>query len=183
MMDRYIHLHPRARLIFISVISLVLVGGALFAFWYMAESVIRSRGVSVDIQSQLDALTRERADAKVVERLLGERKKDRIRIKEFYADAKQPVAFFEDIEALARASGNTLAIDLDEGRSDARHLGLRLTLEGEEKSLLAYVRLLERVPYHVEITEVLYQNLASEASHRAGSPSARFNIALQVRTR
>lgn len=182
-MSTYIHLHPRARLIFISVVFLLLVAGAGFTFWHMAGSVLRSGSVILEIQSKIDGLARERVDAKLIERLFGERKDDYMRIKEFYADSEQPVAFLKNLEAFARATGNTLAIDVNEGGSDARHLSFRLALEGKEKDLLAYVRLLERAPYLVEIMEVLYQNLALEESRRAGSPPARLNITLQVRTR
>lgn len=155
----------------------------MVAFRYMAGSVIRNGNAILEIQSKIGGFARERMDAKVIEKFLDERGEDYTRIREFYVDAKQPVAFLENLEALARATGNALAIDLDGGGNDARHLGFRLTLEGSEKSLLAYVRLLERVPYHVEITEVFYQSLISDVPRQAGEPLARLSITLRVRTR
>lgn len=182
-MNISMRLYPRARLIFISVVSFLLVGSAVFAFRYMAGSVIRNGNAIWEIQSKIDDFARERMDAKIIEEFLDERGEDYARIREFYIDAKQPVAFLEHLEALARTTGNALAINLDGGGNDARHLGFRLTLEGSEEGILTYVRLLERVPYHVEIAGIFYQSLVSDVPPRAGEPLARLSITLRVRTR
>ena len=179
----HIHLSPRVRLIMISTFSAALIGGAGFAFWRMTRSVLAGSTVAQGLQSKIDGFERNRIEAKGVEKVLAERAADYIKVREFYIDAKQPVTFLKDMEAIARATGTKLAIDLEGAGSDAQHLLLRLTLEGSEKQLLSYVRLLERMPYYLEITEVSYQNLAAEVGWRPGEVSGRFVVSIRVRTR
>lgn len=178
-----IHRNPRARLIAVSILSALLAGGACFAFWRMTQDVLRSMAVGRELQAQIDDLEHERIEAKEAEKMFAERAEDYKKIKEFYVDAAQPVAFLKDLEAIGRATGVKLAVDLNGSGRDERYLALRLTVEGAEDRLLSYARLLERLPYHLEITEVAYQNPAAEPAHRPGDPSGRFEISFRVRTR
>ncbi|MBI2053396.1 MAG: hypothetical protein HYT41_01460 [Candidatus Sungbacteria bacterium] len=182
-MKVHIHLSPRIRLIMVSMFSAALIGGAGFAFWRMARSILAGGAVAQELHAKIDGFERNRIEAKDVEKVLTERAADYMSVREFYVDAKQPVTFLKDLEAIARATGTKLAIDLEGVGSDAQHLLLRLSLEGSEKQLLSYVRLLERMPYYLEITEVSYQNLAAEPGWRQGESSGRFVVSIRVRTR
>ncbi len=179
-----IRIGARQKLILAALAALCVLGSASWGFWRVTRAVRRSDFVLGEIQSKIDGLVDERRRAQVLEAVLEKRKRDLGRITEFFVDRERPIAFIEAVERAAAATGNTIAIDVDEGAGGGQVLLFRFTAEGTEANLLRYVRLLETLPYKLEIGEITYQKIPSDSSSGPGSkPPARLLLTLGVRAR
>ena len=89
----------------------------------------------------------------------------------FFINYREPVEFIETLEDLAKKTGVILAIDLALGVPGANELPLRLNIEGSEKNVLRYLRLLELLPNQILVEDIGFQSILSApgvslASHR-----------------
>ncbi len=136
--------------------------------------VIRVWDIPFNIQtvkSQAAALEMERIEAHSMSVLFEERSEAIERISKFFINYREPVEFIEALEDLARKTGTALSIDLALSVPGAQELPLRLNIEGSEKNILRYFKLLELLPYRILIEEIGFQSIlsspeASLASHR-----------------
>lgn len=176
-------LTPSHQFIAVTALSLLIVSGAGFVFWRLSESVVRNDAAVSEIRSRIDGFVQERAAAKALGAILVKRQDDLVRIGRFFIDRRQPVAFLEALEALARATGNAVVIELDEGRSDRQYLGFRITVDDDWQGILHYVELFEKMPYVIEIQEITYQNLVADSSRKISGPSGRLIVSFRVGAR
>lgn len=166
-----------------AIAALVLIAGG-WGFGRMSHRVIQSDLALAEIQSRIGASAEERRGVRSLEEILKKRQPDLDRISAFFVPRERPIAFIEQVERLAASTGNSIAIDVDDGRSNEEALVLRFTVEGGEKNMLRYVRLLEAMPYKIEMEEMIFQKVALETrSDTKPIPPARLIIALRVRAR
>lgn len=154
-----------------------------WGFWRLTLRIWQSDFVVRELQSKIETLREDRERAGDLAMILERHKSDLERINGFFVKRERPVGFIEALERIAVASGNTIVIDVDEGRNDERHLGFRLTVEGEEKNLFRYARLLETLPYKLEMGEIMFQRRASDSSSPRTGGTNRLILSLRVRAR
>ena len=174
---------PKRKLAVAGAVAALAIGLAGWGFWRMAVGVWQRDFVLGELQSKLEGLREDRDRAKDLAVILKRQDKNLDRIGEFFVNRERPVAFIEAVERIAVSSGNAIALDVDEGRNDERHLGFRLTAEGEEDNLLRYVRLLEALPYKLEIGEIIFQRRVSDSSTGRTGGKSSLIISLRVSAR
>ena len=158
---------------------------AVLGFGYVVSEIRRGDAARRELQIKIAEVGEERRLARVSEGLLRKREEDSTRIRRFFADRKNPLAFIEAAEHAAARTGNTVALDIDEGGSREQALRFQLTVEGEERGLLRFIAALELLPYRIDMEEMVFQSQASEGSAggRPQGPSARLVLALHVGVR
>lgn len=154
------------------------------AGWGYGRAALRVTGgdaVRAALQEKIGRRTEERHRAKLSDAVMKRRAQDLARVTTFLIDRRSPVAFLEAVERAAARTGNTIAIDVDEGKSSESFLRFRFTAEGGERSIIRFVQALELLPYRLDIREMAFQNLITETAEggeRGGS--ARLVLALDV---
>lgn len=167
-----------------AAIATLILGAGGWGFWRMNHRVRQSDLALAEIQSRIDASAEERRGVRSLEEILKKRRADLDRINAFFVPRERPIAFIEQVERLATSTGNSIAIDVDESRSDKEALAFRFTVEGGEENMLRYLRLLETMPYKIEMEEMIFQKVAPETrSDTKPIPPARLIITLRVRAR
>ena len=166
-----------------SAASVVALGACLWAFWFFASGVARDGAARAEIQARLDELSAAYSRAQVFLALRAERQADFTRILGFLVDRARPIAFLRTLEDLGRAIGATVAIEVDDAGSDREHLGFRVIVEGDgQHRMVRYVRLLERSPYAITVTQITEENESPDAQAGSG-PADRLVVSVRVRTR
>ena len=174
---------PKQKLIVAGAVSALVLGLAWWGFWRLAVGVWQRDFVLGELQSKIEAMREDRERARDLAVILERRKSDLDRIDKFFVNRERPVAFIEAIERLGAATGNKIAIDVAEARDDGQRLGFRLTLEGGENNLLRYVRLLETLPYKLEMEETFFQRNMPDSSGVPKTAAVRLILSFKVRAR
>lgn len=146
----------------------------ILSVWVFVWFALRVWDMPFDIQvakSRAAALDMERKEARAMSILFEERREAIERFSKFFVNYREPVGFIETLEDLARKTGVILAIDLALGAPGANELPLRLNIEGSERNVLRYLRLLELLPYQILVEDIGFQSVLSApdvslASHR-----------------
>lgn len=171
---------PQQKLIAASAMSALTLGACLRIFWFVASGVTQDDAVRADIQTRLDGFAQDRLRAQAARVLRAERQGDITRILEFFVDRAHPVAFLQTLEELGRATDTAVTIEVDDAGSDREHLGFRVIVEGsEQRSMVRYVRLLERLPYVIAVSEINEERRSPEAQ---SGPADRLVASFRVRT-
>lgn len=182
------HFNSAHKLIFTSIVSFVVVGILAVTFWRVFSDVRDAAGDLSLIESRIADLENDHRTALAVSEVLKEKSSDLERIGRFLIDRERPVGFIEDLERLAEFTGNKVAIDVvssEKGRSPDI-LNFRLTIEGEEKDVFRYLRLLELAPYEISVEDFAYQKIAPSVTPAKSAKSvsdARFIILIGVKTK
>lgn len=172
---------PKQKLIATVTVSAVALGACLWGFWVVANGVLRDDAVRADIVARLDALAADRAHAQAVSALRALRQEDSARVATFFIDRTRPIQFLQALESVGRVTGAAVAIDVNDAGSDATHLGFRVIIEGGRQDMVRFLRILERLPYLITVTEINEERKSPDA--RASSdPSDRLVVSLRVRT-
>ena len=146
-----------------------------------------------DVQRDLASKIRDRIDERAVGHssaaLFSSRSADIERVKSFFINRGQPVAFVENLERAAATSGVIVTFDLDEVSSGPHDLLFRLTIGGSQESVIRYLELLETAPYMARIEEVTFEKAAPGSTGgavRSGvlehGSDARARVTIRVQT-
>ncbi|MBI3273657.1 MAG: hypothetical protein HYZ69_00780 [Candidatus Colwellbacteria bacterium] len=141
--------------------SLCAIGVSVFLFAEIFRETRKNAAIIARLKTQISAEEQKRALSHEAKTLLSDRKDDIAKIENTFVDKNTPVEFIESIEALARRTRNTMSLEIDSANSDDARLGFRLTLEALEKNTFDFLTLLELLPYHISITEINFQKIAS----------------------
>lgn len=157
-------LSPRQSITFTSFVALTAIGVFVWAYVSMATAVGRADSSFKEIGGKIAALEENRKQARILEKMLEERKTDFARIDGFFVSRDRPVDFIEQVEDLARRTQNTVVLDVDETNGDSSELGFRLTVEGSESGVSHYLRTFEMLPYAVRVEDMIFQRLSGAAA-------------------
>lgn len=146
----------------------------ILSVWIFAWFATGVWGMPFDIQvakSRAAALEMKRKEARAMSTLFEERREAIERFSKFFVNYREPAEFIETLEDLARKTGVILSIDLALGAPGVNELPLRLNIEGSEKNVLRYLKLLELLPYKILVEDIGFQSILSApgallASHR-----------------
>ena len=163
--------------------SFVVVALSSWGFVRAVVGVQQGHGVQADIRQKIGTLAEERGRARASEALLTEREDDIRRISAFFLDRRNPIAFIEAVEHVAEKTGTTITLEIDEQAGGDHALRFRLALEGRENALYGFVRVLELLPYKIDIQDMLFQNVSSESTPPRGRSLARLLLSVDVTTR
>ena len=163
--------------------SFAVVALSSWGFFRAVAGVQQGHGVQADIRQKIDTLAEDRQRARASETLLTERESDISRISAFFLDRSNPIAFIEAVERAAEKTGATITLDIDEQAGGDNALRFRLALEGGENVLYDFVRVLELLPYKIEIQDMLFQNVSSESTPSQGRSLARLLLSVDVTAR
>lgn len=155
----------------------------LLSGWVFVWLVLQVWSVSFDIQvakSKAAALELERKEVRSMNMLFEERREAIERFSKFFVNYREPVEFIETLEDLARKTGNILSIDLALGSPGLKELPLRLNIEGSEKNVLRYLKLLELLPYQILVEDIGFQNILSTPG--VSLVSHRLQLSIRVST-
>lgn len=153
---------PRVRSITTSFLALSAAVFSVWIFWSVASGV--SGGVEnlKSIEARAISLERDRKKARAFEALSEERRSDFQRLRLLSPHKERPVELIEQLEELAKNTKNSIAIDVDEGRSKTNGgLFFRLTAEGSLASTRDYLRALELMPYVVGVEDLVLQEISA----------------------
>lgn len=158
------------------IIVLGICGATGFIFWRLVDNVSRVQGELNDLEREIAQREQGRTSLKSMSGIITTRQSDLDRISNFLIDHSQPVYFVEQLEALAKDTHNIFTIDIDEGKSSDQNTFFRLTVEGTESSAFTYLKLLELMPYRIEVQEIILQSISpDEAARSAPVKSKLFN--------
>ena len=173
----------RQKLIAVSAASLVICIACLWVFSFLASAVLRDDAVRAAIQARLDGFAQDRASAQAASALGAERQRDITRIFGLFAPRAHPVIFLQSLEGIGRAIGASVAIEVDDAANDSEHLGFRVIVEGNaQDSAVRYVRLLERLPFLITVTQMSEEKKSPDVLTQSG-PRDRLVVSLRVRTK
>lgn len=154
------------------LISLAGVGASAAFFWYVSAQV-RAVGTELErIEAEIASREEERTSARNSEELRERRSEDISRLETFFVDRERPVAFIEALEDLSRKTGNAISLGADEKSSRSGWIAFRLIVEGTPDKTLGYLKLLELMPYRIEIDDLAFRRDAN----------AQLILALQIKT-
>lgn len=169
----------QGKLIAVSAASALMIGLCGWGWWWFGASVLNDNAARSGIRQRIEKLAAERASAHAFVEFRAARQEDLSRIGAFFSDRSRPVALLQALEALGRATGNQITLDIDDATSDDKYLAFRVSIEGGEQGILRYVRLLEHIPYQAKITAMNYERSLRD-SHVAAS-NGRLIVSLRVR--
>ena len=156
---------------FAASISAVMLG--FFQFSSLAEA---SRTEAGELFSKIEALREQRMQAQRVKNLLGERKGDIERIKNFFVNRELPIRFIELLENAARRTGNTIVLNAENNPSRAHIVTFRISIKGTRQSVTTFFDVMDALPHEININSLRYT-----APQTRGSAEA--EIAFDVATR
>lgn len=142
--------------------AFALVALAAWGFGRALAGVRQADAARLAVQEKIADADEERRQARAGGKLLEERKEDLGRITRFFANRKNPIAFIESVERAGAQTGTRVVLDVDEGASSDRVLHFRLTVQGREDHLLLFARVLELLPFLIDIREMVFQNASSD---------------------
>lgn len=139
---------------------------AVLAFWgwILAGLLQQVKNTSITLyglEEKVADLEARRKAAGDIQILLQDRAKDLAKINNFSVSKERPVVFIEELEDVAKKTKNRVAIDFDEARSKGKNIFFRLAIDGNENSVLRYLKLLEFMPYKIKVEEASLQRLTS----------------------
>ena len=172
---------PKKKFIITIAISAALVGVFFWFYVYIASAVGQATSKLSEIEAQIIELEGERKQTRSLERILEDRGRDLERINAFFVDRERPIKFIEELENLAKTTGNLIALGVDNPTSSGQDLPFRITLDGSEASVSKYLKLFELLPYDIRIEDFSYQKI-TEGDKPAGVDT-RLTLQIIVRTR
>lgn len=172
----------QGKLIAVSMASALMIGICGWGWWWFCARVLADDAARSGIRQKIERLAASRASAHAFAEFRDARQEDLSRIGAFFSDRSRPIALLQALEALGRATGNQIMIDIDDASSDDKYLAFRVSIEGSEQSILRYVRLLEHIPYQTKITAMNYERSPRDSRAVLSSgASGRLIVALRVR--
>lgn len=167
--------------------ALAAVGVSLVIFFMLSRYVSTSAARFEEIEFRISTLEEERKFADLAKNFLVERAGDLERVRRFSPNRERPVELIEAFEALARKTGNSSVLDFDEEKSKTAGLVFRVTVDGTEKNIRRYLKLLELMPYQISVEDLTFQQLASTGESALKKASGvpvthRLILALNVKT-
>ena len=157
------------KIIFACVISGAAVAVAGWAFFWLAGSIAGGGAVRDAIIVRTRAVAAQRESARVGSQVLESRAADIARIKSFFINRRDPVAFVDDLERTVRATGSTVALAVDESAGTGADLVFHATVQGTQENILRSVRAMDFLPYFARIEEV---GFARAPANNFGAPGA-----------
>ncbi len=155
-------------------------------FFLLAVQVRSGADVRRDLVSKISDRIDERAVGNSSAALFSVRSADIERVRSFFINRDQPVAFVENLERAAATGGVIVTFNLDEAGSGPHDLLFRLTIGGSQESVIRYLELLEVAPYLAHIEEVTFQKAAPGSAGGFGSlghgSDARARVTIRVQT-
>lgn len=152
-------------------------------FIFFAQSVARASAARSAIASRISILAHERAAAGAAKRGSEARAADIERIRGFFVRRDQPIAFVEQLEAMAKRTGNSVALDVDESSGAGGDLVFRITLRGTRATVVRFIRALEAAPHLTRVEEMHFQDTGGEEIARSAGPEADARLLLKVRVK
>lgn len=151
-----------------SFISVLLLGFLAWSFVRLNNWALTLRVKLNEIHADVFFAEHERKAVRLAEATIADREEDFGRINKIFVSKEKPVEFVEDLETLAKTSGNLFVIDLDENKSaEGKDLFFRLAVDGTQNSVTRYLKALELMPYNISIKELNFQRIDSDkSSHR-----------------
>ena len=141
---------------FLTALVVLLTGTGYF---WLVSQIKNLEGSIRSIKSELILLEKERTAVRKINFWLEEKNSDVARIKKFFVERDEIVEFIETLEGLAKNSGNKIALDYDEFKSQGEYLFFRLTADGTEKSVRRYLEAMEFLPYEIRTADIAFQKL------------------------
>lgn len=180
-----LHISSRQKLSAVSAAAGIALALAGWGFWRGVWEIRQGELRQAYILQRIADLSDERRRARVSEGLLRERQDDLRRISAFFAPRKSPIAFIEAAESAAARTGTVIVLDADEKASSDTALRFRVTIQGTADHLLDFVRVLELLPYPIDIRDMVFQNIPADSVLSAAdkTPSARLLLSLDVGAR
>lgn len=163
------------------IISVVLVGALFWFYAYMTSSVRQAGSNLAEIEAEITSLEEERKQARIVERILEKRGEDIARVNAFLVSRERPIQFIEELEGLAKATGNLMALAVDSPAGGGGDLLFRITLDGTEAGVSKYLKLFELLPYDIRIEDFSFQKI-TEGDKPAGTDT-RLTLQIGVKAR
>ena len=142
-------------------ISLIIVGLLGSVLGWLFGQVKKARATIGETANKIILLEEKRKTARQTQILLKDRASDLAKINKFLVDRGEPVEFIENLEETAQKTKNKIVIDFDEGRSKAKNLFFRLTIDGSEASTRKYLKLLGFMPYKIGVEDLIFQKMSA----------------------
>lgn len=157
-----------SKFFFTLLASAALVVSLLWAYLFLNQKSLTLLQDLNQIESKILSIEKERGSAKKSLAILKERQGDLARIESVFIKKAGAVDFVEELEILAKRTNNSFVIDLDETKSrEENKLIFRMAVDGTLNSVLKYLKLLELLPYKIEIENLTLQKTDSEkTTHR-----------------
>lgn len=180
-----LHISSRQKLAAVSGAACIALALAAGIFWRAADEIYQGERRQQGIRQRIEDLGAQRRRARISEGLLRERQADIRRIRAFFADRKSPIAFIEAAEGAAARTDTTTVLDADEKASSDTVLRFQMTIQGDTDHLLDFVRMLELLPYPIDIRDMVFQNASGAGAVSAADaiPVARLLLSLDVGAR
>lgn len=167
---------------FMAVLLFSSVGVIAFGWGFarLIRGIENTRTGILATKIRIRAIEGEERRSRAISQLLGERQDDLNRVYRTFVDRSQPVAFIEDLENLATTSHIVLLLDLDTSRAREKELAFRLTVDGSSRATDRFLKLLELMPYPLEVEEMSVQRLSGDTKKDAATH--RSVLIIRVRT-
>lgn len=183
---------PVQKFILTLALSGLLVLSCGWLFLKLAGSVYSAEANLSLVESKILMLEDDFKNARSLQKTLRNRSTDIENINNFFVDPSSPVTFIEELESLAKATKNIIALEIRDSQK-RNILVFGVTLEGSESSVLKFLRLLEVLPYGIEVEDMSYQKLNIESGNlsflvtklksQGVIPVARMVLVINVHTR
>ena len=156
------HSDQAKKLIATVIISVMIILFSAGAFWQFSRNMQNNKESLRDTLAKIAQLEEEKKAAQSAKDLLKQRSADLARIENVSVNRKEPLEFIEALETLGRDTKNLISLDFDESRREENRLFFRLTVEGTEQSARQYLKLLELMPYQIQVEDVFFQKFLEE---------------------
>ena len=137
---------------------LLFAAGAGWIYLSMASAVRRADSDLAAVRTSIAALEQERRQARGFDRIIEERGGDLQRVEAFFVDRERPLEFIERLENLAKAAKSQIALEA-EGPDSPGRLVFRVTLDGFEANIIAFLKLFELLPYEIQVEEFTLEKI------------------------
>lgn len=159
-----LRLTPQHKLAAIAAAALVMISFAAWGFGRAVAGVRQGEAARRIVQEKITDAAEQRRQARISGALLQQRNKDLARIARFFVNRKNPIAFIEAVERAGAETYSDTHLDIDEGRSSEWTLRFRFTVQGAKDDLLRFVRVLELLPYSIDMQEMVFQDIVPDGS-------------------
>ncbi|TSC78229.1 MAG: hypothetical protein G01um101433_346 [Parcubacteria group bacterium Gr01-1014_33] len=148
---------PFQKFVSISVLLVLLLGAVAFGFVAISGRVLRFGTFRQSIRERIEVLEGKQEEARKLSLIFREHRSEFDRMKKSFIDPQSPIGFVEQIEALGRATGNSVSFLVDEGKSDARSFLFNVEVKGTRENIVRMVRALEVFPYSLAFEEIRFR--------------------------
>lgn len=148
------------RLIFVSIVAVVLIGGYIFA-WEHIKSIKHDSGLAL---AQAETELASFFESGAVQREFDSVRLERLRLTDYILDTDSSVRVFDLLDEYARETNVELDIISAETNGDLR---IELEAEGPFENVIQFARVLETVPLYISIPRMEISEL-----NRISTPTA-----------